>query len=158
MNPSEKIVEQYINHVKNWLTLPNIIYGINNELDLLAYDPRMQRFYCIEVTMHFNFGPGRKDFSSVYQFKKGKFTNALRKHLKERFKIRNAKYVWVVWMIRPTGRDKVLNDSKKYGIEIWEFKDKIKELMNAIGTSNYQDEILRTLSLVKKSNYSKSKD
>lgn len=42
-----------------------------------------------------------------------------------------------------------LKQAKKHKIEIWEFKEKVRELMDAVGTSHYGDDIIQALSLIK---------
>ena len=56
------------------------------------------------------------------------------------------KKVLVVWDVQETS---VIEQTKKlYGIEIWRISDMITELLKAVGTKAYRDDILRTVQLI----------
>lgn len=49
MEPEVHIVEKYLQLVKHWFTMTNVMLGGGKEIDLLALDPRSGEKYHIEV-------------------------------------------------------------------------------------------------------------
>jgi len=151
MHPNEHLVEQYVRIVKKWFTVTNIRFGTNREIDILAMDAKGNAYH-IEVDIHkggLQWGPEGNDGYSVKQYKSRKFDSDSKAFIKESYGITKTHDIWVCWGIHPKVKDRALNNAKKHGVEIWEFKEKIKELINLIGSSHYGDNIIQSLSLVK---------
>jgi len=151
MSPNDHLVEQYVRIVKKWFTITNIGYGINKDIDILALDSKGNAYH-IEVDIHkggLQWGPEGNDGYSVKGYKNYKF-NAESKHfIKKEFGIIKTHDIWVCWGVHPKVRKRAFIKAKKYKIEIWEFKKIAKELLEAIGTSRYGDDIIQSLSLIK---------
>lgn len=151
MHPNEHLVEQYIRIVKKWFTVTNIGFGTNREIDILAMDAKGNAYH-IEVDIHkggLQWGPEGNDYYSVKEYKSKKFDSDAKRFIKERYGISKTHNIWVCWGIHLKVKDRALKEGEKHKVEIWEFKDKIKELMDSIGTSHYGDNIIQSLSLIK---------
>ncbi len=151
MHPNEHLVEQYIRHVKKWFSITNIRFGTNREIDILALDTKGNAYH-IEVDIHkggLQWGPEGKDGYSVKEYKNKKFDAESKRFIKKEFGISKTYDIWVCWAMHPTTREHAIKEAKKHNIEIWEFKEKVKELWSAIGTSHYGDDIIQSLSLIK---------
>jgi hypothetical protein len=68
------------------------------------------------------------------------------KACKEIFGCDDYKKVLVVWDVQEP--DVIEQTKKLYGIEIWRISNMITELLNAVGTKAYRDDILRTVQLI----------
>jgi hypothetical protein len=55
----------------------------------------------------------------------------------------------VCWGIHPLKKQLVSSEAEKYGIMIWEFKEKVVELWKKVGTAHYGDDIIQALSIIK---------
>ena len=151
MDPNEHLVEQYVRIVKKWFTMTNITLGKNHEIDILAMDVS-GNVYQIEVDIHkggLQWGPCGSDGYTVEQYKQRKFNKETKDFIRKTFGVKKTKDIWVCWGIHPKRREAALKKAKKAKIEIWEFKDKLKDLLDEIGTSHYSDDITQSLSLVK---------
>jgi len=151
MHPNEHLVEQYVRIKKKWFTMTNIKFGNNREIDILAVDAS-GKAYQIEVGIHkggLQWGPCGKDGYSVNEYKKKKFDKKTKDFIQQEFGIKKTRDIWVCWGIHPNVKERALKEAKKANIEIWEFRDKLKELMDAIGTGHYGDDIIQSLSLIK---------
>lgn len=129
MHQNERLVEQYIRLVKNWFTISNIGFGINREIDILAVDSKGKAYH-IEVDIHkggLQWGSEGKDWYSVKEYKQRKFDKEAKLFIKNKYGITKTQDIWVCWGIHP----------------------KVKELISAIGTSQYGDDIIQSLSIVK---------
>jgi hypothetical protein len=151
MHQNEHLVEQYVRLVKNWFTISNIVFGINREIDILAVDSKGKAYH-IEVDIHkggLQWGPEGKDWYSVKEYKEKKFNKETKLFIKNKYGITKTHDIWVCWGIHPKVKERTLKEANKYKVEIWEFRDKVKELIAAIGTSQYGDDIIQSLSIVK---------
>jgi hypothetical protein len=151
MHQNEHLVEQYVRLVKNWFTISNIGFGVNREIDILAVDSKGKAYH-IEVDIHkggLQWGPEGNDGYSVKEYKQRKFDKESKLFIKNKYGITKTQDIWVCWGMHPKVKERALKEAKKYKVEIWELKDKVKELMSAIGTSHYGDDIIQSLSIVK---------
>lgn len=171
METTEHIAEEYVRHKLKWFTNPNIKAKGGKEIDILAIDKKGRRYW-IEcgVTHKINWAlkskADRKDFqvlkreksnkkiwrhrNSVDYFISHKFNDPkLKEKLKDfGFKKGNYKKIIVCWQ---TKTESVKKYSKRKGIyEVWELKNKMKDLMSDLGETYYSDDILRTLQLAHK--------
>lgn len=173
METTEHIVEEYARHVLGWFTSSNIKAKNGKEIDILALDLDGNRYW-IECGITHKSGwalkaekDEDKDFN-VIQRLKGEIKSWRKKNsidyfiehkfqskeIEEKFrelKFRSYKKIIAVWQINKRERDKVLQYATKKGVEIWEMKFKMRELMESLGETYYSDDILRTLQLAKKS-------
>ena len=169
METTEHIVESYVRFVKKWFTISNIKAKGGKEIDLLAIDKDGNRYHIESGVTHLkSWGliskPSKDDFitvkkktkevtqwrrrNSVDFFRKEKFGNSkvLEKLREFGFSGNKYKKIIVTWGV---AEPDVHEYAKKHGIEVWELKNKLKELIDEIGLTYYSDDILRTLQLVK---------
>lgn len=176
MNATEKIVEAYFRLCRNCFTISDVkvIKGNNRQIDLLAYSLKDKKQYHVEasVTHCQNWYPTKESllkafdnkFFGIPAPKEGKNTDSAKgKEYKKSIDMTYEQYgmnsndikrVWVCWTL-PEDERKYVNEycqSKRIEsnpIEILEFRnDILPQLLDKISTSNYEDEILRTLSLL----------
>jgi len=176
MNAVEHIVECYFRYCKGCFTMTDVKIqaGNNRQLDLLAYNLATKEQYHVEssVTHCVNWSPSTGDLSEIFDKKflglpqdregkntdhaKGKtyFDKIKQTYIGAGFNLSKVNRVFVTWVITDKdGLDKFLiSYRKKNGVRvgILSFRDQvIPELMKKISTSNYEDEVLRTLSLLR---------
>ena len=158
MEPEVHIVERYLQLVKHWFTMTNVMLDGGKEVDLLAFDPRSGEKYHVEVRVATGRGfrirlldtqtqDGRKhrrgmDTLNEIKFSPPQVVNACN----EIFGCDEYKKVLVVWDVQEP--DVIEQAKKLYGIEIWRISDMITELLNAVGTKAFRDDILRTMQLI----------
>jgi hypothetical protein len=148
--------------------------GNNRQCDLLAYNAATQEQYHAEssVTHRENWCPDTKKLSDIFDkkfrgvpprregsktdFAKGKtcYENILRAYRDVGLDPSKVRRVFITWEVAdPNNLAGFLAEyEQKYGvhIDVWGFRDRIlPELTNKISTSNYDDEVLRTLSLLR---------
>lgn len=167
METTERIVEAYIRYVKGWFTMPNIKCDGQNEIDILAIDPtkKPMKRYHIEVSVSISSSYSKltnkeydpelakvrvqmaKQRTTLGHFIHKKFASpgVVSKLEEFGFSERNYEKIVVVW----DWIQGVEDAAKAEGIELWRFKDIIKELSKELGdrTEYYSDDILRTLQL-----------
>jgi hypothetical protein len=158
MEPEVHIVERYLQLVKRWFTMTNLMLDGGKEIDLLAFDPHSGEKYHIEVRVATGRGfriklldtqthDGRKHKRGMDTLNEIKFSPlSVINACSEIFGCDEYKKVLVVWDVQETN---VIEQTKKlYGIEIWRISDMITELLKAVGTKAYRDDILRTVQLI----------
>jgi hypothetical protein len=153
-----------------------VINGNNRQIDLLAVNLNTNEQYHVEVsvTHQENWCPTPEDLFTEFEKKyfgaptkrAGKNTDyALGKSYKKQIyktyesvgiNPKNIKRVWVCWTV--VDADNIDHQMKQYcekkglknkAIEILSFRDVIiPSLMKRVATSNYEDDVLRTLSLL----------
>lgn len=153
-----------------------VISGNNRQIDLLAYNPKTAEQYHIEVsvTHRENWCPTPIELTAEFDKKyfgvpakrEGKNTDyALGKTYKKQIDLtyesvgldpHKIKRIWVCWIVREA--DNIESQLEEYcnkrglpkgAIEILSFRDVvIPSLMGKVGTSNYEDDVLRTLSFL----------
>jgi hypothetical protein len=179
MNTTESIVESYYRLCKGCFTQPDVkvLNGNNRQIDLLAYNVTKQLSYHVEVSVthcqrwcptfeslkesfdkkFFGIPPKREgpntDFSRNKTYKRNIEDTYQHLGLHQE----NILRVWVCWTLLEN--ENIENDLKKYCIEknlpdgslkILSFRDEVlPELLEKVSTSNYEDDSLRTLSLLR---------
>lgn len=176
MNAVEHIVECYFRYCKNCFTVTDvkIIGGNNRQCDLLAVNLATQEQFHVEssVTHDRTWLPSEDALRAIFDKKfrgippkregertdhtKGKtyFDNLLQTYRSVGFDPPQVQRVFVAWELK---KDIALQSflaryAEEHGIQIqvWLFRDQVlAELMDRISTSNYEDEVLRTLSLLR---------
>lgn len=169
METTEHITESYVRYVLKWFTNSNIKAKGGKEIDILAIDGRGNRFHIESgVTHKKNWAlkscATENDFliekKKTKDVKRWRHRNSVDFFIKEKFEDervieklkefgfkKNYKKIIVVWQ---TVDQNVHSYAQMKNVTIWELKEKIQELMNALGETYYSDDILRTLQLVKK--------
>lgn len=178
MNTSEKIVESYFRLCRDCFTMADIkvINGNNRQIDLLAVNLNTNEQFHVEVgvTHQIHWCPTPKILFSEFEKKyfgtppqrEGKNTDYAKGKTYEKqiyktyeavgLNLKNIKRVWVCWTVVDADNIDHLMEQycKKRGlnkdsIEILSFRDVIiPSLMKKVATSNYEDDVLRTLSLL----------
>lgn len=165
METTERIVEAYVRYVKGWATIPNVRCAGQNEIDLVAIDPVSLARYHIEVSISISSGfrkltakpfDPEKVKQRVHQasqrrtvgfFVERKFNTAsVVERLSEMgFTPGNYTRVIVTW----GWDDDAAEQAAVAGIELWDFRDLIREVAAVIsGSSEYfADDTLRILNL-----------
>lgn len=178
MNTVERIVESYYRLVQRCFTMPDVkvAKGNNRQLDLLAYSLLDGTQYHIEssVTHRLNWCPTAKRLSDKFEHKffgavhrkesdksdyaKGKsyYSRILETYESVGFDPERVVRVWVCWTVKdPANLEDAIQAmlaSKKLPpsrLQVVSFRDRIlPELQAAVRTANYDDDVLRTLSLL----------
>ena len=146
--------------VRKCFTITNVMLGGGKEVDLLAYNPRTNENYHIEVRVTIGSGfrlrmkdtqtkDGRKHRRGLDTLNEIKFTPpTVVDAVKEIFGSSDYKKVLVVWEVQDS---KVVEQAKNiYGIEVWKISDVLREMMSKIGTKSYRDDALRIVQLISK--------
>ena len=174
MNAVEHIVECYFRYCKGCFTITDlkILHGNNRQCDLLAYNLATTEQFHVEssVTHQENWCPSTKDLQNLFDrkfrgipgnhegadYKKGKiyFDHINKTYSSIGFDPTKIKRVFVTWIITDIVNLKDFltdyNNQNNIQIDVWSFRDQIlPELMKRVSTSNYDDEVLRTLSLIR---------
>jgi hypothetical protein len=176
MNAAEHIVDCYFRIVKKCFTINDakVIDGINRQLDVLAISLLTQEQFHIECSVSHRLGWApkpetlqkifEKKFLGLPEKREGKKTDfALGKQYKrnilETYKAygldpERIQRVFVCWILHPRSpaNDMLHTFEKEHrmSISIVSFRDTVlPELRSAVGTANYDDEILRTIGFVK---------
>jgi hypothetical protein len=176
MNTTEHIVESYFRLCRRCFTISDVKVprGNNRQIDLLAVSLIDGLAYHVEcsVTHKRAWCPTVaglelafvKKFSGVPPKREGRNTDSTRNkryggqifstYRLYGIDLMKVRHVWVCWEVAdPAHLDDMLNSFyMKTGIrvEVISFRDAIiPELQNAVGTAHYDDDILRTFSLLK---------
>ena len=170
METTEKIVESYVRYLKNWFTIPNIkCKEGQKEIDLLAVefsDSSTTGRYHIETSVSISnsyskltTNPFSKDELRVRvkeagqrrtlgYFIESKFSdsNVLDTLSLYSFTKGNYKKIIVSW----GWNDDVPLAAKKAGVELWNFKDMLREIAESTRSNQtyYIDDTMRTLQLL----------
>lgn len=179
MNTTERIVESYFRLCQGCFTYPDVkVQGGNNrQLDLLAFNVREGTQYHVETSVTHElswratwkkletkfeskfFGAPRKREGPNTDFARGKnyYGEIRRAYTSIGFSAREVRRVWITWVI-PQGSEFEKNlhrycKKKRLGkkaIKLLSFRDEVlPELKSTVGTSNYDDDVLRTFSLLR---------
>ena len=182
MNTNEKIVESYFRLCLGCFTMADIkvINGNNRQIDLLAINLNTSEQYHVEVSVTHQenwcptpeslFAEFERKYFGVPTKREGENTDyALGKtYEKQIYKTyetvglnpSSIKRVWVCWTVKDAGNidHQLEHYCKKRGlergaIEILSFRDAIiPSLIKKVATSNYEDDVLRTFSLLQQFN------
>lgn len=175
VNTVEHIVESYFRLCRKCLTISDakVIYGNNRQIDLLAVNLKDGSQYHVEcsVTHCENWCPTVKQLEEQFErkfsghprkregvntdFAKGKRYGGLIVSTYEQygFSIEKIQRIWICWVVKdPVNLQKMLDEyyhKTGFKIAVISFRDVVlPELKSAVGTSNYDDEVLRTFSLI----------
>ena len=178
MNTTEKIVESYFRLCRDCFTMADrkVINGDNRQIDLLAVNLITNEQYHVEVNVAHQenwcptpdelFAEFEKKYFGAPPKREGKKTDyatgkAYEKQIYKTYEAvglnsKTIKRVWVCWTV--VGADNIDQQMEQYckkrglkktSIEILSFRDVIiPTLMKKVATSNYEDNVLRTLSLL----------
>ncbi len=179
MQTSERIVESYFRLCKGCFTYPDVKVkgGNNRQLDLLAYNIREDTKYHVETSVthelswratwenlercfekKFFGAPARREGPNTdYSRGKNYFAEIKKTYKMIGFAPREVQRVWITWVIpdeegfgtnlRDYSRRKRLG---QFPILVMSFRDEIlPTLLSTVGKSNYDDDVLRTLSLIR---------
>jgi hypothetical protein len=176
MNTVEHIVESYFRLCRNCLTYSDVkvIGGNNRQLDLIAVSLKTDEQFHIEcsVTHCENWCPNsqklitafEKKFSGIPAKKPGPNTDSAKgkryggaigsMYTRLGLSLEKVKRVWICWTVKDPENLARLQDDyfvrTGYRVEVLSFRDDIlPELTDAVSTANYDDEVLRTFSLIK---------
>lgn len=160
MEPEVHIVDRYMQLVRKCLTMTNVMLGGGKEIDLLAFNPVSGEKFHIEVRIATGRGfrlrmidtqtkNGRKHRRGLDTLNEIKFVPPIVVNsVKEIFGSPEYKKVLVVWAVQG---DEVIEQAKAvYNIEVWKLSDIMSEMMKAIGTRSYRDDVLRVIQLISK--------
>jgi hypothetical protein len=161
LEPEVHIVERYMQLVKKCFTMTNVMLGGGKEVDLLAYNPRTNEKYHIEVRVTIGRGfrlrmkdtqtkNGRKHRRGLDTLNEIKFIHpTVTNKVAEIFGSSDYKKVLVVWDVQNNAVIKQAKDV--YGIEIWLVSDILSEIIKEVKTRPYRDDVLRTIQLISRS-------
>lgn len=177
MNAAEQIVEQYLRLCLNCFTMTDckVKGGNNRQFDILAISPKLSAQYHVEVsvTHQMSWCPDLdndnltkyfdRKFLGIPPQREGSRTDSTRVRT-YRMSIDNTysavgldpktiKRVFCCWAIKNSEKLSFYlaeyKDKSGMEIEIWSLRDKVlPSLLKAVSTANYDDHILRTLSLL----------
>ncbi|NNM85806.1 MAG: hypothetical protein HKL96_08650 [Phycisphaerales bacterium] len=178
MNAAEQIVDQYLQLCLRCFTIADVkvVRGNNRQLDLLAINPKQNTQYHIEVSVTHDLGfapdanklyaefdrkfrgvpPARDGHKTDHSKGKNYLANIEQTYKQAGLEPSKIKRVYCCWFAKE-GAGSI--DTERYfkdtglKIEIWSLRDDIlPDLLETIGTTNYDHPILRTLSLLKQHN------
>lgn len=179
MNTTERIVEAYFRLCRGCFTIPDIkITGGNNrQIDLLAYNHKNNRVYHVETTVTHceQWCPTVTELEQGFDYKflgkpypkEGANTDYARgKTYREQihaayesfgFSAIDIRRVWCCWTVAGSSDLEGFVHSycnargfTRHVIEVLSFRDDVlPALQNRIGTSHYEDDVLRTFSLLR---------
>ena len=177
MNTAEQIVDAYYRLCEDCFTISDrkVLGGNNRQIDILAYHLKDRRAYHVEVGVthpaikelgekfdrKFFGKPGERDGSSSNTDQaKGKnyFDKILQTYESVGLVPTEVNRVWVCWMVKGRKDPAPFTmtyavphlKNKKFDIQVLSMRDHVlNKLEEKIGTSNYDDVILRTLGFIK---------
>jgi hypothetical protein len=173
MNAAEHIVEGYYRHCKKNFTITDVkvIRGVNRQFDLLAIDLKSgEQFHiessvthsftisaddlCAELERKFLGVPPKREGANTDHSRGKRYLNEINETYRSvGFEPEKIQRVFVTWQVKGIGRLRECLEAfarKSFPVSVISFRDTIlPELQKVIGTSNYDDEALRTLSLIR---------
>ena len=179
MNTTERIVESYFRLCRGCFTYPDVkvLGGNNRQLDLLAFKVDTGDQFHIETSVthelswratweklqekferkYFGAPAKREGPNTDYTMGKNYFAEIKKAYQSVGFSIQKVQRIWVTW-VRPTKQEfekqlLMYCRSKRIGknpIRLLSFRDELlPDLLSTVGKSNYDDDVLRTLSLLR---------
>ena len=160
MEVNEKIVEEYIKLVKNWFYMTDlsvsVVRGYSN-IDLLAYDPKNNNYYDMEIKYRSAAKVSRSNDDEMDKYFK-QMTRKERKQTIEKI-IGNDKNIIKVFITTRNFFDKngIIEtkfiekmQKNKYKCEIWYFDDIVPKLYEYVDKKGkYNTELTQTIRLIK---------
>jgi hypothetical protein len=160
LEPEVHIVDRYMQLVKKFFTMTNIMLEGGKEIDLLAVDPISKEKYHIEVRVATGKGfrlrlvdtqtkNGRKHRRGLDTLNEIKFAHpTVVSAVREIFGGCEYKKVLVVWDVEDGA---VIEQAKShYDIEVWKISNIISELTGEVKSRPYRNDVLRTIQLISK--------
>ena len=161
---NEEIIEQYLKIVKKWFCVVDIPFKVPqnySNIDILAYDPKIDKYYDIEVKFRSAYSVtnnGKDIIWLVEQF--SKYKNAREKKLKEYTGRKKAEKILITTRIVMGKSSKkrigMESDFKKYMKDegykshVWYFDDLIPKLVESVDTTGrYNTQLLQTIRMLK---------
>jgi hypothetical protein len=167
MNAAEHIVACYLQNFWNCFVMTDVkvLKGNNRQCDILACQlakPKRQYHVEVSVTHHKHWNPNEFDVHGIIDAKFlgiGKGSKSYKTAIEDTYRsvgldLEKVIRVFVSWILPEKDiADRISREYKmSHGInvELWSLRDELlPEIIKDISTSNFDDEILRTLSLVK---------
>ena len=144
--------------VKRCFTMTNIMLQGGKEIDLLAFNPKTNERFHIEVRVCIGRGfrlrmvdtqtkRGQKHRRGMDTLNEIKFTPPIvTKAIEDIFGSSEYKKVLVAWEVED---ERVIGQARtQYNIEVWKMSDILNELIEEVGTKAFRDDILRTVQLI----------
>lgn len=162
MEPEVEIMKIFLENCKQWFTMTNIKAKSNKEIDILAIDPKSHEIYHIECRIATKFLLRFKETKN----KKRKIShrNGINYFVDKKFYDQNVvnkikkitgREKWkkwlVVWGMKKGEEERIKEYAGKYGIEIKEISEIIKEIfkfINLHGISGSRNNVLRVMELI----------
>jgi hypothetical protein len=167
------------------ITDRKVLGGNNRQLDILAYNVKDRTCFHVEVgvTHRTNWCPTQAQLASYFErkffglprerightagktdYEKGKnyFLQIERIYQDVGFDPKAVRRVWVCWIAKGMTGVQIINHhspslNRSFQVELLSLRDQVlPDLKDAIGTSNYDDEVLRTLGFVKQQDLQKA--
>lgn len=159
MDPEVRIVDRYFQERRNWFTITNRKVGHNKEIDILAFDPKNNQAYHVEVCVLFR--PLRLK-ETIYRSSSNRSRDGLDYFLENKFDHRavkkgiseilgsdfRPKRMLVVSRIEESEERKIKEVAKIKNLEIISISKFIFELQKAKRGS--RDDVVRTIELISK--------
>lgn len=164
MYTAEKIIASYCNYILGWATIPNIKCDRGQyEIDLIAIDPKSGDKYHIECSVLISssfskltdkeFSPEKlkqrvekpKQRMTIDYFKEIKFGAPEVIEKLKQYGFREGEYGKII--VADGWTEEAEKRSKEYGIELWDFNEKLTELIEYCekSTKYYEDDTLRSI-------------
>jgi hypothetical protein len=156
MNAAEHIVQAFLweadsrlkkSEKQRYLTIPNVIGRNNSEVDILAMSGDGADRLRIECEISIN-QPYKWDY--VESRVRAKMINDRhsRTAVEAVFGTDDYRKIFVVWDRPQPSEHELPDDMLAEQCEVWAIQDLLADLMNSVGTANYQDDILRLISMI----------
>ena len=156
MNAAEHIVQSFFweaesptkkQHGRRYLTISNLIGGSNREIDILAISGNGKDRIRVECEIAVNWPFTREGVEDRICYKMINDKHS-RKATEEIFGTDDYRKVFVVWS-NPFANERDLSDNLlAEQCEVWSIQDLLTDLLTSIGTANYQDDVLRLMSMM----------
>lgn len=156
MNAAEHIVQSFFWEAnspvkkprgRRYLTISNVIGGSNREIDVLAISGDGEDRIRVECEIAVNWPFTCEGVEDRIRYKMINDRHS-RKAVEDIFGTDDYRRVFVVWN-SPFAHERGLSDDLlAQQCEVWSIQDLLKDLMNSIGTANYQDDVLRLMSMM----------
>ena len=160
MNAAEHIVQSFFWHAESekkpkgrrYLTISNVIGGNNSEIDILAMSGDGQDKLRVESHVDVNW-PTTPDYVNYLKDcirKKMLDDKHSRKFIREQFGWEDDGYrkIFVVWNNPFTDIQVLRDELEDDTVDCWSIADMLQDMLESAGTSNYQDDILRLMSML----------
>jgi len=159
MNATEQLVELYYRFHKRCFTVTDVKVpnGNNRQLDLLAYCLNPKRAYHVEVSVTIIPRYQPNPISITAKLRRKFLTNPQARmndaYASFNLELNSVERVFCCWEnLNPATNEalQAFNQNAGFQVTILSFRDEVlPALTRFVGTANYEDDLLRTLSLIK---------